>query len=729
MKTLMLRRKRRPFVAIAGAISLSLGIAAAQQQPPQSSPTFRTEAELVIVDAVVVDGSGNPVPDLTAADFEVRDEDVPQKVQLFQTIAADPRTAPDDGRSPAERNVPGRISTNVGMDARATRTFMLFFDDLHLTRDVGERAKTALLSFIDRELRDGDLVSLIVPGRALRWHARMPRGRAQLMEIVRSLGGLYAPDPSNERMSDYEAYRIAVFQDDAVAQRVERRWRNLRVAGREPVDVRLDRGFEPQNRGGNVGIIKEDIAIRANAVYTQAAARNRATLVALERAVDSLTSVRGRKSLILVSPGFIDDQERRDSRLAIHAARSANVAVYFVDARGLLAGTGFSQAEAAGPVDFRDIAATNADITLEAEGAETLAVQTGGFSVRNQNDLEAGLNRIARESQIYYLLGYQPTQTSKPGTFRRVEVRVTRPDLKVRARRGYYVGAPPASAKKDAAAIGVDRLERAAESPYDLTDIPLRASALVFGDAAPGTARTMIAVEADLRAFAFEKRGGQLVDVLELRMLAAHQETGVTENYERQVEMTFPATTRFAEDSWHTVTQEFSLAPGRYQSRVAVRDRNSGRIGSVTCEFEVPPLAGLRVTTPILTDTVESPSFGSQSPPRPVLVVRRAFPAGSTLYYQFSVVGAARDLAAAPRVAASHEIRRSDGSTVKRIDLRPMTPSREGGLSRFSGISLAGMDAGQYELVLKVVDQIAERTVEVREPFAILPTARVAGTP
>jgi hypothetical protein len=98
MKTLMLRRKRRPFVAIAGAISLSLGIAAAQQQPPQSSPTFRTEAELVIVDAVVVDGSGNPVPDLTAADFEVRDEDVPQQVQLFQTIAADPRTAPYDGR-------------------------------------------------------------------------------------------------------------------------------------------------------------------------------------------------------------------------------------------------------------------------------------------------------------------------------------------------------------------------------------------------------------------------------------------------------------------------------------------------------------------------------------------------------------------------------------------------------------------------------------------------------
>jgi hypothetical protein len=248
---------RKALIGSVLTATLLLGAPAAQEQRPPS-PIFRAEAELVIVDAVVVDRNNNPVAGLTAADFEVRDQDVPQQVQLFQTIVAEPRTMGQPERSRAETHLPGRVATNVGVDARATRTFMLFLDDLHLARDVGDRAKTALLSFIDRELRDGDLVSLIVPGRALRWHARMPQGRAQLMEIVRSLGGLYAPDPSNERMSDYEAYRIAVFQDEVVAQRVDRRWKNLRVLAQSPVDIQTDRGFEPQNRGGNVGIINQD---------------------------------------------------------------------------------------------------------------------------------------------------------------------------------------------------------------------------------------------------------------------------------------------------------------------------------------------------------------------------------------------------------------------------------------------------------------------------------------
>ena len=54
--------------------------------------------------------------------------------------------------------------------------------------------------------------------------------------------------------------------------------------------------------------------------------------------------------------------------------------------------------------------------------------------------------------------------------------------------------------------------------------------------------------------------------------------------------MTFPETTRFGPESWHPLSQEFHLRPGRYQARVAIRDADSGRIGSVTHDFEVPPL-------------------------------------------------------------------------------------------------------------------------------------------
>jgi hypothetical protein len=107
-----------------------------------------------------------------------------------------------------------------------------------------------------------------------------------------------------------------------------------------------------------------------------------------------------------------------------------------------------------------------------------------------------------------------------------------------------------------------------------------------------------------------------------------------------------------------------------------------------------------------------------------VLVVRRTFPAGPTLYYQFSVLGAARDPAGAPRVVASHEIRRADGTLVRGIEPRPMATGKEGGLSRLSGLSLAALEAGDYELVLRVTDEIGRQTVERREPFAILPPDR-----
>jgi VWFA-related protein len=703
----------------------------AAQAPPPQPPVFRTETPLVVVDTVVLDRDGQPIADLTAADFEIRDGNAAQKVQLFQMISAAPRAVASSAAPVQTTALP--FATNVGVDARVTRTFVLFFDDVHLTRDHGERAKQAIARFLENQLRDGDLVSVVVPGRALRWHARMPEGRAQLARIVASLQGSYLPDPSSERMSDYEAYRIHVFQDEVVAERVDRRWKNARVLGREAVDTQTDRGFEPQNRGGNIGIIKHDIAIRAAAVYTNVAARNRAALTALARTVESLAAVRGRKSLILVSPGFIEDQERRESRDVIHAARSANVALYFVDARGLLTGTSFSQAEGTGPIDARDIGAMNADLALDAEGAETLAVQTGGFSVRNKNDLEAALQRIARESEVYYLLGFQPSEVGKTGTYRRIEVRVRRPDVQVRARRGYYVGGPPAESKKRTSAAerkdGLDPLETATESPFDLNGIPLRVSALTFGETSPGKASTVLAAEVDLRAFDFERRGNDLVDVAELRMLATHQETGTTENYERQVEMKFPSSAQFGEDAWHTLTQEFALRPGRYQARVAVRDRRSGNIGVVTHEFDVPEPGAFRITSPIVTDTVEK-SVSGASAPKPVLIVRRALPAGSTLYYQFNVIGASRDIGAGTRVSAGHEIRRvSDGAIVKQMEPRVIVQSAGGALSRFSGVSLSGIDAGDYELVLRVVDQLSGRSIERREPFTLLPPARRAGSP
>jgi len=109
---------RRAALALAGAAVIAAAVAAQQQQqqpPAADQPAFRTGADLVIVDAVVVDKSGQPVTNLTAADFEVRDEGRVQAVSLFQTVSVDAATAATAAGPLASRRY--AFSTNTGATA------------------------------------------------------------------------------------------------------------------------------------------------------------------------------------------------------------------------------------------------------------------------------------------------------------------------------------------------------------------------------------------------------------------------------------------------------------------------------------------------------------------------------------------------------------------------------------------------------------------------------------
>ena len=134
-----IRRPGRPS-ALAGAAMLTAAVAGAAAAAADQ-PAFRTGADLVIVDAVVVDKAGQPVTDLTAADFEVRDEGRAQAISLFQTVAVDAAAAPAAGPAATRRYA---FSTNAGAGAVPGRAFVLFFDDVHLTQAEGDRAKVAL---------------------------------------------------------------------------------------------------------------------------------------------------------------------------------------------------------------------------------------------------------------------------------------------------------------------------------------------------------------------------------------------------------------------------------------------------------------------------------------------------------------------------------------------------------------------------------------------------------
>jgi hypothetical protein len=287
----------------------------------------------------------------------------------------------------------------------------------------------------------------------------------------------------------------------------------------------------------------------------------------------------------------------------------------------------------------------------------------------------------------------------------------------VRARKGYYAGGVPS--KSGDARPKADALETALQSPYDLAALPVRASAFVFGNVNVTASSVLLAVEADLRAFQLKENAGVLTDVLDLRLLVTDLAAGETTRYERTVEMNLQSQVpRLETSAWYPLSQPFELAPGRYQARLVVRDRNSGRLGSVTHDFDVPVRQGMTLSSLIVTDTVEMPAQGSEGPPRPVLIVRRLLTAGATLYYQYSVFDAGRTSNGDTRVKAGHVVRRADGSIVKELKPTPLL-SVSGGMSRFAGISLAGMPAGEYELIVNVTDEVRGETVTVHEPFAL----------
>ncbi len=702
-----------------------LVVAALAVTSAQESPRFRSGVDLVSVDVVVLDKTGSPVTGLTRADFTVSEDGRRQEITDFEAVSVAPPAMAADAQSPPTRLVP--VSTNVSRSfARPPgRAFAVVFDDMNLTRAQADQARRAVKDLLEAAVSPDDTVTLSTTSGVAWLNARMPQDRERLLAVMSRVDGKFVPDTSAERMTDYEAMRIHQYADATVELRVKRRYQNYRVAGLEPVRPQ-DQDDLPKvgETRGDVGVIASYIQSRAESVYAAAEARNRATLNLIARTVDSLRAARGRKALILLSKGFIYDTEIRGFKDVSRAAREANVAIYFIDARGLEASTSEFTADAIGPVDTHDIGAAYAGIQLEAAGAVSVAEDSGGFAVQNTNDLSAGLRRIADESRHYYLLGYIPRNAKRDGRFRRIEVKVNRPGVTVRARRGYYA-ADDADAR--AVRVGLDpEVQRALDAPRDLGDVPVRATALVFQEAKPGAASVLVATETDVRRFAFEPRQDRLTDVLEVAIAVTNTSTGEVSRFGQNVEMNLRSDTRDTlERTWYSLSHAFELAPGTYQARVVVRDRNSGRVGSVTHEFVVPSLGGLRLSSPILSDAVEAERVARTA--KPVVVARRTFSAGSTLFCQFAVYGAARDAASGtPRVSGAWTLRRADGTVVRSAPPQPLAPASDGALIRLYGISLANLEAGDYALQIDVRDELGVRAVEAREPFTVEPALGIA---
>jgi VWFA-related protein len=377
---------------------------------PADQPVFRGGVNFVRVDAIVTDRQGNPVTDLTQDDFEVIEDDKRQTIEAFRLVKI-------DTQAPVE--TPGRLTTrqdeeNAAADEDA-RIFVFFLDEYHVRLGNSMAARKHLIDFVQTQLGPKDLVSVMYPLSPLD-SVILTRDHRQLVNAIdRFQGRKFDYTPRNALEERYANQPTEV---------VERIRRQVSLSALTGLSVKL--GALREGRKAIVLVSEGYIAMLppqlrgAMATMPGLGNPNRNNPLAGE---NNLQEDRARFSAEL-------DVQSELQRVFEEANRS-NTAIYAVDPRGL----------STGEFDIQDNVAGRASQDALRQTQNTLQVlagETDGRAIINRNDLAVGMKQIVRDSSAYYLIGYNSTQSRSDGKFHPIKVRVRRPGVQVRARKGYW---------------------------------------------------------------------------------------------------------------------------------------------------------------------------------------------------------------------------------------------------------------------------------------------------
>ena len=403
----------------AGAVAvalLSADRAALQGQAPgapqggSQQPTFRATTNLVEVDAIILDDGGRFVPGLIADDVTILEDGKPQAIQQFYMVTHDP-----------SRPVAGAPGGAAGGD-RAHRIFVLLFDEGHLAVDSIQRVKNGAEHFLREQFGPGDLGGVFVAGSMFR--GKLTTSRADLIAGIQAVKpeidnrqALLAPFREFPRIpSEVDAYIIECGARELVDQL------GAEACRQEP--------FLCQDRDGP-NQVENLIQKKARHYVRQARVLASNSFQNLQTVVGSLSRIPGRKTIVFLSEGFFVEESRSSLQmLSAHAAR-AGTTIYSIDGRGQTGG-GSPPSDVVSSSMGRSTTFDTAD-----DGPTILTEGTGGFAVRNVDDIGRAFGLVARDTSTYYVIGYQPTNTKMDGKVRKIEVRTKAKGLNVRARKGY----------------------------------------------------------------------------------------------------------------------------------------------------------------------------------------------------------------------------------------------------------------------------------------------------
>lgn len=676
-------------------------------QPQQ--PTFTASTQLVIETVAVTDRSGKPIEALTAKDFTITENGVPQQIRFFeqQNLHEKPRTGPD-GAGPEHvqlysRLTPTRIMPDVpGINQYRDRRLLAFYFDMTAMPLADQRrALQAAERFVRTEMTASDLIAIM-------------RYSGGAVDVLQDFTG------SRDRL-------LSILQTMLTGE--------MLGAGR---------GFAES--GNDAGTPDAGFAFGQDDSEFNVFNTDR-QLAALQTAADMLGQLHEKKSLIYFASGLRLNGMNNQAQLhaTVNAAIRAGVSFWPIDARGLVAEPPMGDATKGSPggADMYSGAsaqATAMNLELSQDTLYALGRDTGGKALLDSNDLTKGVVDAQRATSSYYIIGYYTTLAARDGRFRRVKITLNRElSAKLDYRQGYY-------ADKEFSRFTADDRERQLEDalmlPDPITELTI-AMEIDYFQLNRAEYFVPIVVKIPGRELALAKRRGAehtLIDFVgEIKDRYGITRTNVRDKI--NIKLSDATAAQLAKRPIEYDTG-FTLLPGKYTIKFLARDDETGRIGTYQTSFVIPNLnkeqkqvpvssvilSGQRVkisealynvaakkingenANPLFADGFKLvPSVTRVfSKSRPVWVYLQAYEQGTQtvrpLIAFLTIYNGQRKMFETPPVKATEAL----NNTVRAVPLK-------------LEFNLANLLPGKYDCQLTVLDPAEQKAAFRRTPIAIVP--------
>lgn len=657
---------------LAAFVAASAGLSA------QAQLTFRSGVDLVRMDIRVIDAAGRPITDIRQDEVIITEDGLSRPALLFQRVTEPAETFVDA----AMRAVTAEVSTNEGFPRG--HLYLLVFDQAHITAGNEQRARLAAEQFIRQHVRPSDRVALFaIPGPGPQIGFTTDRVRV-IEELIR-IRGAY------QRIASTPFGNIPIYDAHRIAQGDERLLMNTitRLTTEGGGDL-LGGTLAVAGRGGaasdDTSVARRLLLENARTIINQTDAESRQFLQRLADVIRGLGDIEGRKSVVLFSEGFFQDNLARELEAVAAAAAQTYSVFYAFDLNRR--GPSVTEASVSDTVQGSEIQARIAPLgTMTAETDGTLVIDAAARS-------EDALAQIAAQAQDYYLVGFEPSAQARSGrnAYRRVTITVSRPGARVSTRTGYSLRPEATAADRQRAISSV------LGAPFVQQGLKVDYTTYLLKSDAPGQQRVMLSLAAQLPVQTRATDRADVIfvvrDVRDGRVVASGSDV-----------MPLPTASQsgatLGTGTWRV---QFALPAGNYLMRTVVREPG-GLSGSADRRIDVRPL-----DTPDVA--VSDLILGSQATALPVRALAHADDGLTGLIEAYARVPTQLEA-----LSLTVTVRTTDGTQAKASYTSPLpAPVSDGSgfvVRAPFAIPLSGVDPGAYVVHATLVSNgaiLAERT-------------------